>query len=167
MLAASGGQEKGYRRGTRMRRLRLASRPRCKSRAFADAMSGLEQLGTSWSIAFSKALCDRVGGESRMPAIGAYAMPGVASASQLVQFDLAGIAFPRAARVLRKHEAEPCAGSDGLPAEIGSRDPRQLRARRQRRISTASSAEWRRIRDRRRREQHDLPRLPGDDPRGS
>jgi cysteine desulfurase len=30
-------------------------------------------------------------GAKRSPAIGAYAMPGVASASQLVQFDLAGI----------------------------------------------------------------------------
>ena len=31
-------------------------------------------------------------GSERSPAIGAYAMPGAASASQLVQFDLAGIA---------------------------------------------------------------------------
>ncbi len=92
-LRASGGQERGYRRGTENLPAAAAMAAALGSRAFVDALptvrslrSGLEQaLGNEGAIL----IC---GGSDRSPFIGAYAMTGVTSASQLVQFDLAGIA---------------------------------------------------------------------------
>jgi cysteine desulfurase len=90
--APSGGQEKGYRRGTENLPAAAGLAAALRSRAFADAMPRLEALRRK----LEEALADAGGiviaaGAKRSPAIGAYAMPGVASASQLVQFDLAGI----------------------------------------------------------------------------
>lgn len=89
-LHASGGQEKGYRRGTENVpaaagfAAALAARPYDMDRlcALRQRLDGeIEQAG-GLVIA---------GDAPRIATIGAYAMPGVTSASQLVQFDLAGI----------------------------------------------------------------------------
>jgi cysteine desulfurase len=63
-----------------------------KSRAFADAMPKLDGLRGKLEEALVAAGGIVIAADAkRSPAIGAYAMPAVASASQLVQFDLAGI----------------------------------------------------------------------------
>ena len=92
-LAAVGGQERGYRRGTENLPAAAGLAAALKSRVFADAMPALQDLREQLEeeIVASGGLV--MGAEAeRSAAIGAYAMPGVASASQLVQFDLAGIA---------------------------------------------------------------------------
>jgi cysteine desulfurase len=93
-LRASGGQEKGYRRGTQAVPAVAGFAAALEARAFADAMPRLATLRAKLEDELS-----REGGvviapnTPRMAAIGAIAMPGVTSASQLVQFDLAGIAI--------------------------------------------------------------------------
>jgi cysteine desulfurase len=90
-LEAVGGQEKGYRRGTQDAPNALA---------FAAALAARPyDLGrlTSLRARLEAGVADSggvvVGDESpRLPTIGAVALPGAASASLLVQFDLAGIA---------------------------------------------------------------------------
>ena len=90
-LEPSGGQEKGYRRGTQDAPNALAF-----AAALAARPCDLERLGAL------RARLERgvkstggvvIGEEApRIPTIGAVAMPGAVSASLLVQFDLAGIA---------------------------------------------------------------------------
>ena len=92
-LAPSGGQEKGYRRGTENLPAAAGFAAALQSRAFADAMPRLAELRRRLEEAIASEGGLVVAGEGeRIPTIGAYAMPGVTSASQLVQFDLAGIA---------------------------------------------------------------------------
>ena len=92
-LAPNGGQEKGYRRGTENVPAAAGFAAALQSRAFADAMPRLAELREKLDQAIVEAGGMVVAGSSqRIPTIGGYAMPGVASASQLVQFDLAGIA---------------------------------------------------------------------------
>jgi cysteine desulfurase len=92
-LEPVGGQEQGYRRGTQDAPAAAAFAAALESGAFLAAMPRLEAL--------RKTLDDSVrsaGGaviaqdSSRLPNIGAVAMPGADQASLLVQFDLAGIA---------------------------------------------------------------------------
>ena len=92
-LEPSGGQERGYRRGTENLPASAGMAAALASRAFADAMPGLASLRhrLEAEIAEEGGLVIAAGAP-RIATIGAYAMPGVASASQLVQFDLAGIA---------------------------------------------------------------------------
>ena len=93
-LRASGGQEKGYRRGTQAVPAVAGFAAALEARAFAEAMPRLaglratleEELGAAGGRVIAP-------GTARMAAIGAIAMPGVTSASQVVQFDLAGIAI--------------------------------------------------------------------------
>jgi cysteine desulfurase len=61
------------------------------------------------------------GGSPRIATIGSYAMPGVASSSQLVQFDLAGIAVS-AGSACSSGSMKPSVVLEamGLPAEIAS-----------------------------------------------
>jgi cysteine desulfurase len=91
-LAPVGGQERGYRRGTENLPAAAGLAAALKARTFADAMPSLEalRLRLEQEIVGSGGLVIASEAE-RSAAIGAYAMPGVASASQLVQFDLAGI----------------------------------------------------------------------------
>lgn len=92
-LTASGGQEKGYRRGTENVPAAAGFAAALQSRTFADAMPRLAELRGKLEMAIISAGGIVVAAQAeRIPTIGAYAMPGVASASQLVQFDLAGIA---------------------------------------------------------------------------
>ena len=94
MLAASGGQEKGYRRGTENAPAAAGFAAALQSHAFVDSMPRLEQLRRKLEhLLFTEDAIGVGSSSDRSPAIGAYAMPGVASASQLVQFDLAGIAI--------------------------------------------------------------------------
>jgi len=91
-LAPSGGQEKGYRRGTENLPAAAGFAAALRSGAFREAMTQLTTLRRMLEEAIVREGGVVIRGDSeRSPAIGAYAMPGVASASQLVQFDLAGI----------------------------------------------------------------------------
>lgn len=91
-LQPGGGQEKGYRRGTENLPAAAGMAAALESRAFREAIPRLSQLRKNLEQAIVEEGGTIVGGQARRsPAIGAYAMPGVASASQLVQFDLAGI----------------------------------------------------------------------------
>lgn len=91
LLAPSGGQEQGYRPGTEAMPL---------ARAMAAALEGgREWLGEAAQL---RALLDRgivaaggsmiAGDADRIATIGAYVMPGVSSAAQLIRFDGMGIA---------------------------------------------------------------------------
>ncbi|MEO8176159.1 MAG: aminotransferase class V-fold PLP-dependent enzyme [Sphingomicrobium sp.] len=92
-LAPSGGQEKGYRRGTENVPAAAGLSAALQARAFSDAMPRLAELRAKLEQALVAAGASVIGAESeRIATIGAYAMPGVSSASQLVQLDLAGIA---------------------------------------------------------------------------
>jgi cysteine desulfurase len=93
-LEASGGQERGYRRGTENLPATAGMAAALGSRAFADATPRMESLrhGLEEEIAASGGLVVAASAP-RIATIGGYAMPGVASASQLVQFDLAGISI--------------------------------------------------------------------------
>lgn len=92
LLAPSGGQERGYRRGTENLPAAAAMAAALSSRAFADAMPGLAELRQDLDRAVEGEGGIVVAAAApRIATIAGYAMPGVSSASQLVQFDLAGI----------------------------------------------------------------------------
>ena len=91
-LQPSGGQERGYRRGTENLPAACAIAAALESRAFAEAMPQLQSLRAKLEeeIVKSGGVVIAANG-TRIATIGAYAMPGIASSSQLVQLDLAGI----------------------------------------------------------------------------
>ena len=92
-LAASGGQEHGYRRGTENVPAAAGLAAALRTRAFADAMVRLAGLRDALERAVDESGGTVIAGKAeRIATIGAYALPGVASVSQLVQLDLAGIA---------------------------------------------------------------------------
>ena len=147
-LRASGGQEKGYRRGTQAVPLVAGFAAALESRAFADIMPRLAEFRFRLENELSQA-----GGlviaryAPRSAAIGAIAMPGVTSASQLVQFDLAGIAISagsacssgsmKASRVLAAMGVDPALAECVIRVSFG---PSTSEANVDRFI-----AEWRRI----------------------
>ena len=91
-IAPSGGQERGYRRGTENLPAAAAMAAALESRGFADAMPRLEALRVALEEEIVAAGGLVVAADApRIATIGAYAMPGAASAAQLVQLDLAGI----------------------------------------------------------------------------
>ena len=93
-LEPSGGQERGYRRGTENLPAAAGMAAALKARAFAEAMPRLVSLRGKLDEGIAASGGTIVAaGAPRLATIGAYAMPGVASSSQLVQFDLAGIAI--------------------------------------------------------------------------
>jgi cysteine desulfurase len=91
-LEASGGQERGYRRGTENWPAVAGMAAALATQAFAEAMPRLTALRRSLEdeIVENGGLAISTGAP-RIATIGGYAMPGVASSSQLVQLDLAGI----------------------------------------------------------------------------
>ncbi len=92
-LEASGGQERGYRRGTENLPAAAGMAAALESRAFAEAMPRRTELRRQLDQEIVADGGIVIASEApRIATIGAYALPGVASASQLVQFDLAGIA---------------------------------------------------------------------------
>ena len=91
-LEPSGGQERGYRRGTENLPAAAGMAAALSGRAFASTMPRLESLRNRLEQEIERAGGIVIAqGAPRIGTIGAYAMPGVASASQLVQLDLAGI----------------------------------------------------------------------------
>jgi cysteine desulfurase len=91
-LQASGGQERGYRRGTENLPAACAIAAALESRAFEEVMTALSKLREQLEQEIVRSGGVVIAADApRIATIGAYAMPGVASASQLVQFDLAGI----------------------------------------------------------------------------
>ena len=91
-LEPSGGQERGYRRGTENLPAAAGMAAALEARAFADAMPRLTALRERLKQEIADEGGFVIAAEApRIATIGASAMPGVASASQLVQFDLAGI----------------------------------------------------------------------------
>jgi cysteine desulfurase len=93
-LEASGGQERGYRRGTENLAGAAGMAAALESRGFAGALEHITSLRNKLEeVLVSEGAIVIAADAERSTFIGAYAMPGVASASQLVQFDLAGIAI--------------------------------------------------------------------------
>jgi cysteine desulfurase len=92
LLQPSGGQERGYRRGTENLPGIIGMATALQSRAFARALPKLTALRNQLEQEILASGGVVIAAEApRIPTIGAYAMPGVASSSQLVQLDLAGI----------------------------------------------------------------------------
>lgn len=91
-LEATGGQERGYRRGTENLPGIVGMAAALESRAFAEAMPRLKSMRArlEQEVVATGGLVISAGAP-RIATIGAYAMPGVASTSQLVQLDLAGV----------------------------------------------------------------------------
>jgi cysteine desulfurase len=90
-LEAVGGQEKGYRRGTPDAPNALAFAAALAARPYdLDTLASLRARLDSGVKETGGVVIGEEG--PRIPSIGAIALPGAASASLLVQFDLAGIA---------------------------------------------------------------------------
>lgn len=119
-LEPVGGQEKGYRRGTQDVPSAAAFAAALAARPYdLDRMQALRSRLENSIVAAGGSVI--AGGSPRIPTIGAYAMPGVASSSQLVQFDLAGIAVS-AGSACSSGSMKPSRVLEamGLPAEVGS-----------------------------------------------
>lgn len=130
MLEPSGGQEKGYRRGTQDAPSAAGFAAALESRAFTDAMPRLAQLRhrvdervkATGGVVIAEA-------SPRIPNIGAVALPGASQASLLVQFDLAGFAVSagsacssgkmKQSRVLAAMGADPSIASSFLRISFG------------------------------------------------
>ena len=90
-LEPVGGQERGYRRGTQDApsaagfAAALAAKPYDMERLTARRTGLEDRIAGSGGVVIGR-------DSPRIATIGSYAMPGVTSSSQLVQFDLAGIA---------------------------------------------------------------------------
>jgi cysteine desulfurase len=92
-LDPTGGQEKGYRRGTQDAPAAAGFAAALAGRAFEHAMPRLAELRRRLEDGVTAAGGVVIAGESpRLPHIGCVALPGADRASLLVQFDLAGIA---------------------------------------------------------------------------
>lgn len=92
VLEASGGQEKGYRAGTENLPGMVAMAAALEEgRGWVDRAADLRaHLDGAIEAAGGEVVAKR---SPRLPTIGAYRMPGVASSAQLIQLDLAGIAI--------------------------------------------------------------------------
>lgn len=90
-LSAVGGQEKGYRPGTE--NLPAILGMTAAAEASGEWMGNAQRLRDRLEARLLAAGAETVAGESsRIATIGAYRMPEVASHSQIIQFDMAGIA---------------------------------------------------------------------------
>jgi cysteine desulfurase len=91
LLAPTGGQEKGYRRGTES--LPLIMGVAAALEAGFAWVENAPMLRAKLDSAILAGGGEIVGGNaSRIPTIAGYRMPGVSSSSQLIAFDMAGIA---------------------------------------------------------------------------
>lgn len=92
-IEASGGQEKGYRRGTQDMPAAAGFAAALASKAFEEAMPRLAVLRERLERGVKEAGGVVIGeGSPRIANIGAVALPGASQASMLVQLDLAGFA---------------------------------------------------------------------------
>jgi cysteine desulfurase len=122
MLRASGGQERGYRRGTENLPAAAGMAAALLARAFADALPRITELRRKLEAELAASGATVIAeATERSPFIGGYAMPGVASASQLVQVDLAGISVS-AGSACSSGSMKPSRvlAAMGVPAEIAS-----------------------------------------------
>jgi cysteine desulfurase len=129
-LEASGGQEKGYRRGTQNLPGTMGMAAALESRAFDQAMPRLAALRRRLDDGVKTAGGTVIAEESeRIANIGAIAMPGGQSSGLLVQFDLAGFAVSagsacasgamKESRVLKAMEVDPAIASSFLRISFG------------------------------------------------
>ena len=129
-LEASGGQEKGYRRGTQNLPAAMGMTAALESRAFDQSMPRLAELRRRLDEGVKAAGGVVVAGESeRIANIGAIAMPGAQNSGLLVQFDLAGFAVSagsacasgamKESRVLKAMEVDPEIASSFLRISFG------------------------------------------------
>jgi cysteine desulfurase len=92
LIAPSGGQERGYRPGTE--NMPLACGMAAALEAGKDWMTEATRLRAMLEEGILAAGGSLIAGEAaRIPTIGAYIMPGVSSAVQLIRFDAMGIAI--------------------------------------------------------------------------
>jgi cysteine desulfurase len=92
LLHATGGQERGYRRGTENLPGIAGMSAALTEAPLHSEMARLQKLRQTMEQAIEAAGGHIIAKDApRAATVGAYAMPGVSSASQLVQFDLAGI----------------------------------------------------------------------------
>jgi cysteine desulfurase len=150
-LEASGGQERGYRRGTENLPAAAGMAAALASRALADAMPRLVSLRQRLEQVIVAASGVVIAADApRIATIGAYAMPGIASASQLVQLDLVGISISagsacssgsmKPSRVLAAMGVAPEIAASAIRVSFGpSTDESDVEQ---------FTAEWRRIRER-------------------
>jgi len=121
-LQASGGQERGYRRGTENLSGIIGMAAALESRAFASAMPQLASLRQRLETEIVESGGVVIAANApRIATIGAYAMPGVASTSQVVQLDLAGISVS-AGSACSSGSMKPSRvlAAMGLPPEIAA-----------------------------------------------
>jgi cysteine desulfurase len=117
-LEAVGGQEKGYRRGTQDMPSACAFVAALAARPYD--IERLKALRARLEDAVSQDGGVIIGeGSPRIATIGAMAMPGVSSASLLVQFDLAGIAVSAGSACSSgKMKASDVLAAMNVPAEV-------------------------------------------------
>lgn len=117
-LEASGGQEKGYRRGTQDMPAALAFAAALSAKPYD--MERLSVLRRRLEDALRQSGGVIIAEQApRIPTIGAVALPGIANASLLVQLDLAGIAISAGSACSSgKMKASEVMSAMGLPADI-------------------------------------------------
>ena len=153
-LEASGGQEKGHRRGTQNLPGGMGMAAALQCRAFEQAMPRLAELRRRLDDGVKAAGGVVIAEDAeRIANIGAIAMPGGKSSGLLVQFDLAGFAVSagsacgsgamKESRVLKAMEVNPEIASSFLRISFG---PSTSEA-----DVDAFLAEWQRIADRQRK----------------
>jgi cysteine desulfurase len=129
-LEASGGQEKGYRRGTQNLPGAMGMAAALESRAFERAMPRLAELRRRLDEGVKAAAGIVIAeGSERIANIGAVALPGGQSAGLLVRFDLAGFAVSagsacssgamKESRVLKAMGVDPAVASSFLRISFG------------------------------------------------
>jgi len=129
-LEASGGQEKGYRRGTQNLPGAMGMAAALESRAFEQTMPRLAELRRRLDDGVKAAGGVVIAEDSeRIANIGAVAMPGGQSSGLLVQFDLAGFAVSmgsacgsgamKESRVLKAMQVDPQIASSFLRISFG------------------------------------------------